>query len=92
MSWFKSKRGDDGWLTVRSVMDVPAEARVLLISLAAALEQTIHPGETPPEDTVSNVVDVVVLRLRRKLGGTFIETVRGLGYRLDEPSAVGDVS
>ena len=28
------------------------------------LEETIHPGESPPEDAVSNVVDVIVLRLR----------------------------
>lgn len=32
----KTKRGDDGWMAVRSVMDVPAEARVLLVSLASA--------------------------------------------------------
>lgn len=30
----------------------------------------------------SNTVEVFVARLRRKLGNGFIETVRGLGYRL----------
>ena len=25
-------------------------------------------------------------RLRRKLGGTFIETVRGMGYRIEGPA------
>jgi two-component system OmpR family response regulator len=30
----------------------------------------------------SNTVEVFVARLRRKLGGAFIETVRGLGYRI----------
>ncbi|MEO1133182.1 MAG: winged helix-turn-helix domain-containing protein, partial [Cyanobacteria bacterium J06639_1] len=30
----------------------------------------------------SNVVDVYVRNLRRKLGSEWIETVRGLGYRL----------
>ena len=36
-----------------------------------------------PAHTGSNVVDVVVCRLRRRLGprGGMIETVRGLGYR-----------
>jgi DNA-binding response OmpR family regulator len=33
-------------------------------------------------DPASNVVDVYVGYLRRKLGGDVIETVRGVGYRL----------
>jgi DNA-binding response OmpR family regulator len=33
-------------------------------------------------DPGSNVVDVYVRYLRRKLGGDIIETVRGMGYRL----------
>jgi DNA-binding response OmpR family regulator len=33
-------------------------------------------------DPGSNVVDVYVGYLRRKLGGDLIETVRGVGYRL----------
>jgi DNA-binding response OmpR family regulator len=35
-------------------------------------------------DPGSNVVDVYVGNLRRKLGGEAIETVRGMGYRLRE--------
>jgi DNA-binding response OmpR family regulator len=35
-------------------------------------------------DPGSNVVDVYVRYLRRKLGATVIETVRGMGYRLRE--------
>jgi two-component system OmpR family response regulator len=31
----------------------------------------------------SNTVEVFVARLRRKLGAAFIETVRGLGYRIE---------
>jgi len=27
---------------------------------------------------------VFIARLRRKLGGSFIETVRGMGYRIEE--------
>lgn len=34
----------------------------------------------------SNTVEVFVARLRRKLGPAFIETVRGCGYRIAEPS------
>ena len=36
-------------------------------------------------DPGSNVVDVYVAALRRKIGATFIETVRGLGYRFTVP-------
>jgi two-component system OmpR family response regulator len=32
----------------------------------------------------SNTVEVFIARLRRKLGTSFIETVRGLGYRIGE--------
>ncbi|MEO8678911.1 MAG: response regulator transcription factor [Vicinamibacterales bacterium] len=34
-------------------------------------------------DRDSNTVEVFIARLRRKLGASFIETVRGLGYRID---------
>jgi len=38
-------------------------------------------------DRDSNTVEVFIARLRRKLGASFIETVRGLGYRMREASA-----
>jgi two-component system OmpR family response regulator len=34
-------------------------------------------------DRDSNTVEVFIARLRRKLGSAIIETVRGLGYRVD---------
>ena len=37
-------------------------------------------------DRDSNTVEVFVGRLRRKLGATFIETVRGMGYRIEGKS------
>jgi two-component system OmpR family response regulator len=37
-------------------------------------------------DRDSNTVEVFVARLRRKLGASFIETVRGLGYRIGASS------
>lgn len=37
-------------------------------------------------DRDSNTVEVFVGRLRKKLGGDYIETVRGLGYRIGVPS------
>ena len=36
-------------------------------------------------DRDSNTVEVFIARLRRKLGASFIETVRGLGYRIGAP-------
>jgi two-component system OmpR family response regulator len=36
-------------------------------------------------DRDSNTVEVFVARLRRKIGAAFIETVRGLGYRMRGP-------
>jgi two-component system, OmpR family, response regulator len=36
-------------------------------------------------DRDSNTVEVFIARLRRKLGFSFIETVRGLGYRIEAP-------
>jgi DNA-binding response OmpR family regulator len=33
----------------------------------------------------SNVVDVYIRRLRRKIGADAVETVRGAGYRLRVP-------
>ena len=38
-------------------------------------------------DRDSNTVEVFITRLRRKLGASFIETVRGLGYRMQAPSS-----
>jgi len=36
-------------------------------------------------DRDSNAIEVFVAGLRRKLGVDVIKTVRGLGYRLEEP-------
>jgi two-component system OmpR family response regulator len=40
-------------------------------------------------DRDSNTVEVFVARLRRKLGSTCIETVRGLGYRMERDIEAG---
>ena len=37
-------------------------------------------------DRDSNTVEVFIARLRRKLGASFIRTVRGLGYRIEDQS------
>jgi two-component system OmpR family response regulator len=37
-------------------------------------------------DRDSNTVEVFIARLRRKLGASTIETVRGLGYRIGTES------
>jgi two-component system OmpR family response regulator len=50
----------------------------------AMLEAAIHPGESPPApDLVTNIVDVLVLRLRKKLGHDLITTRRGQGFVID---------
>jgi two-component system OmpR family response regulator len=41
-------------------------------------------------DRESNTVEVFIARLRRKLGASFIETVRGLGYRISSRSDPGE--
>lgn len=38
-------------------------------------------------DRDSNTIEVFIGRLRKKLGAELIETIRGLGYRLVEPTA-----
>jgi two-component system OmpR family response regulator len=38
---------------------------------------------TEDDDCVSNAIDVHVASLRRKLGGTLIQTRRGLGYLIE---------
>ncbi|HXF81781.1 MAG TPA: response regulator transcription factor [bacterium] len=73
--------------------EVPLSARELSL-LAAFLR---HPGQVLSRaqllqmvwdvdfDPGSNVVEVYVAALRRKIGAAFIETVRGLGYRFVPP-------
>lgn len=81
----------------RSVVVSAREASLL----AAFLR---HPGELLSRDELlrlvweiefdpgSNVVDVYVAALRRKLGPDVIETVRGRGYRLRRPAAAPEAA
>jgi len=46
------------------------------------IEEALYPFGAEIE---SNAIEVHVSRLRKKLGKGFIETVRGVGYRLGEP-------
>lgn len=41
-------------------------------------------------DRDSNTIEVFIGRLRRKLGVGVIKTVRGIGYRVEEPGEAGD--
>ena len=43
-------------------------------------------------DRDSNTIEVFVGRLRKKLGVNLIQTMRGLGYKLDEGAADTDVN
>ena len=53
----------------------------------AELTEHIYAQDT---DRDSNTVEVFIARLRRKLGAGFIETVRGLGYRIEAQVQLAD--
>jgi two-component system OmpR family response regulator len=38
-------------------------------------------------DRDSNTIEVFITRIRKKLGADLIQTIRGLGYSLDDPQA-----
>lgn len=80
-----TRRGEPVALTAQefSLLACLVRHRGRIVS-RAMLEEAIHPGEPPPEDAVSNVVDVLVLRLRRKLGRELITTRRGQGFIIGE--------
>lgn len=65
-----------------AVLECLARHRGRLVT-RAMLETVLHPGESPPADAVSNVIDVIVLRLRKKLGHELITTRRGQGFIID---------
>jgi len=53
-----------------------------------AIDAAIHPGragdgEAEARESVSNLVDVIVLRLRKKFGADLIQTRRGHGFIID---------
>ena len=50
----------------------------------ARIEETLYNWD---EGVESNAIEVLIHRLRRKLGSKTIETYRGLGYRLVDPVA-----
>jgi two-component system OmpR family response regulator len=47
------------------------------------LDRVIHPDAAEQREDVSNVVDVLVLRLRKKLGRDLIATRRGQGFIIE---------
>ncbi|MEZ5233619.1 MAG: response regulator transcription factor [Acidimicrobiales bacterium] len=88
-------RAGDVTLDLRRRVAVVAGRAVELSAREFALAETLfrHPGHVLSREQLlnqvwgydhepgSNVVDVYVGYLRRKLGGDVIETVRGMGYR-----------
>lgn len=81
-------------LRTRRVTVDGAEVELSAREFSLAQELLEHPGQVLTReqllsrvwgfdfDPASNVVDVYIRYLRRKLGGDRIETVRGVGYRL----------
>ncbi len=74
------------------VIDLTAKERDILrlfltnCNRVLSRERILNTVWDSQEDPLTNVVDVYVGRLRKKLGeaGHFIQTVRGLGYRLED--------
>jgi DNA-binding response OmpR family regulator len=74
------------------VVDLTAKERDILrlflnnCNRVLSRERILNAVWDSQEDPLTNVVDVYVGRLRKKLGdaGNLIQTVRGLGYRLEE--------
>ena len=87
-------------LDLRSRRAITDERTVELTAREFALLETFmrHPGQVLTREQLlshvwgydfdpgSNVVDVYVRYLRRKLGESTIETVRGMGYRMSRSS------
>ena len=61
---------------LRALMERPG-----MVVAKSALEEALYGWQ---EEVESNAVEVHIHHLRSKLGADFIETVRGLGYRLSE--------
>jgi len=80
-----ARRGDEKVVLTAKEFDLLvhlARCRGRLVS-REELDRVIHPESGEVVEDVSNVVDVLVLRLRRKLGRDFIATRRGQGYIID---------
>lgn len=88
----------DAWLG-RAQLELTAGERSILVQLARA-----HPGTAPraslaqrwgDRDSASNVIEVLITRLRHKLaeagGGIEIVVVRRAGYQLRVPTTPGEV-
>lgn len=75
-----SKAGQVIALTAReySLLEYMALRRGSVVTRAELYEHLFDEND----DTLSNLLDVHVSRLRRKLGAAFIETRRGMGYSL----------
>jgi len=96
-------RAGEAALDLRTRRMLIGERSVELTAREFALAETFfrHPGQVLSREQLlshvwgydydpgSNVVDVYVGYLRRKLGEARIRTVRGMGYRLEEDAAPG---
>jgi DNA-binding response OmpR family regulator len=57
------------------------------IGAVVSREELYHSVIDETDDSMSNLLDVHVCNLRKKLGRQFIVTVRGRGYRIDPDKA-----
>ena len=77
-------RDDDELLLTRTEFDLLTEM-LRNPSKVATRDELLRAVWGTPWVGGTHVVEVHVGNLRRKLGGGYIRTVRGVGYRLDEP-------
>lgn len=65
------------WVVLETLLQRPGA-----IVSKAQIEERLYSFDAEVE---SNTIEVYVSRLRKKLGHTAVETVRGMGYRLGQP-------
>jgi two-component system OmpR family response regulator len=75
------RRGDEVELTGReySILELLVRQRGTVVPRAVLLDHLYNEDH----ESMSNAIDVHIAALRRKLGASFIETRRGLGYLID---------
>ena len=84
----KQLRIDDAEVELTAREWLALECLVRRINLIVPKEKLQQAVAGPDQDTSANAVEVHISRLRTKLGSAaIIRSLRGLGYRLEEPKA-----
>src|SRR5919198_387039 len=73
----------DGLTVLRRWREAGVSVPVLVLTARGSWHEKVQGSD----ERDSNTVEVFIARLRRKIGSSSIETVRGLGYRIDDTDA-----